>query len=172
MAHELNTVKVDSLHDFSPPAVTESQRACHAIHLGDSVCPVIFNIAKVSHSPSHIHPRVTLVIRWLFAVRFVDVAGFWNFQVHGWNTAKVAFTRDVSLCYALGKRAKQCGIRSPHGLHTSKVKHSYDSALQGGLAFWIQRCHDFNTANVVPLVTSAWQFVVAARYTLLVARVF
>ena len=123
-AHELNTVKVDSLHDFSPPAVTESQRACYSIHLGDGVCPFIFHIAKVSRSPSRTHVRVTLVIRWLFAARVVDVAGFWNFQVHGLNTPKVAFPRDVSLCYAMRKRAKQCGIRPPHGPNTAKMKHT------------------------------------------------
>ena len=38
----------------------------------------------------HIHVRVTLVIRWLFASRFVDVLGFGNFQVQCWNT-EVAF---------------------------------------------------------------------------------
>ena len=66
LAHELNTVKMYSQHDFSPPVVTESHRACYAIHLDDSVCPLIFHIAEVSRAPSHIHVRVTLVIWWLF----------------------------------------------------------------------------------------------------------
>ena len=69
--------------------MTESQRACYAIHLDDSVCPLIFHIAKVSHNPSHILVRVTLLIRWLFAAHFVDVAGLWNFQVHDWSIVKV-----------------------------------------------------------------------------------
>ena len=127
-AHELNTAKVDYLHDFSLPAVTESRCACYAKHLGDSVCPVIFHNAKVSHSPSHIHVRVTMVIRWLFAVRSVHVAGFWNF-------------RDVSLCCAMRKRAKQYGVRPAHGPNTAKVKHTCDSALQEGPAFWTQWYH-------------------------------
>ena len=140
-------MKVDAPHDFSPSVVTESQRACYALHLDDSVCLLIFHIAKVSPSPSHIHVRVTLVIRWLFAARFVDVDG-WNFQVHGWNTAKAVFSRDVSLCCAMGKRAKQSGTRPPQSLNTEKVKHTYDSALREGPKFWIQRYHDFNTAHV------------------------
>ena len=65
-----------------------------------------------------------------------------TFQVHGWNTMKVALSHDVSLCCAMGKRAKQCGIRPPHGLNT------YNSTQQEGPAFRIQRCHDFNTAHV------------------------
>ena len=77
---ELNTVKVNFLHDFSPPAVTESQRARYAIHLDDSVWLLIFHIAKNSRSPSQIYVRVTLVISWLFAARSVDVAGLWNFS--------------------------------------------------------------------------------------------
>ena len=76
------------------PVVTVSQRTFYAIHLDDSVCPLIFHIAKVSHSPLHIHVRVTWVIRWQFAAHFVDVAGLWNFEVHDWNTAKVALLRD------------------------------------------------------------------------------
>ena len=113
-------MKVGSLHDFSD----------------DSVCRLIFHIAKVSHSPSHIHVRVTLVIRWLFAARFVDVAGLWNFQVHGWNFAEVAFLprRRPLLC---------------HGEASQTVRHSpADSTLQEGPEFWKQQYHDFITAHV------------------------
>ena len=68
--------------------------------------------------------------------------------VHGWNTRKVALSRDVSLCFAMAKRAKQCGTRPPHGLNTAKVKNTYDSALQEGDEFSIQRYHDIDTAHV------------------------
>ena len=68
---------------------------CVSSLLDDSMCPLTFHIAKVSHSPSHIHVRVTLVIRFLFAAHFADFAGLLVlFQVLDWNIAKVALPRD------------------------------------------------------------------------------
>ena len=91
---EMTTVKMDFQHDFRLPVVTDSQRASSATHLDHSVCPLVFHTVKVDHRPSHIYVRVTSVIWWFVAAHFGDVAGLWNFQVHDWNTAKVAPPRD------------------------------------------------------------------------------
>ena len=100
--------KSGSSRDVSLPVTTGSHRPCYSEHLHDSACPLFWmhnlHIAKVSDTSSHMHVRVTMVIRRFFAARFGGDAGSQTFRLHGLNTANLVSSGDKSLHSATGMR--------------------------------------------------------------------
>ena len=107
-------------------------------------------IAIVSNTSSHMHERVTMMIRWFFAAHFGGDARSQIFRLHAMNTANVGSSRDISLPGAI-RMEKHVGQLAAQHLSCRCFGNGPPTVYEGrfgkvaGLTIFQTQC--LNTAN-------------------------
>ena len=103
--YDLNTANVGSSRDFSHHVARGSNRPCYAVHPDDSACPFMFwvhssYIAKVCDTLSHLHVRVTSMVRCCLVAHSGDNV-----------CLRIFLTRGLHLAAGMGRHVGQWTVQ-------------------------------------------------------------